>query len=137
MLRSERSEGFWQVATVAPRQETLEVPKPRTGAIRVKLSKPGVPFRALAPGELVKVRTRNSRYRLIVLDPLGQKILIQGGRHFPCSTEVRLLDGSSVLELLAGAGEPGCGLQFALGDKCFMTSPIMHIKREGPNVVAA
>lgn len=136
MLRSELSERFWRTDTVAP-GSTLEVPKPEAGTIRVRLSKPGVPFRALAPGELVTVRTRNSRYRLIVLDPFGRKILIQGGRHFPCSTEACLLDGSSVLELLAGAGEAGGGLQFLVGDKCFMTSAIVHVEREGSNVVAA
>jgi hypothetical protein len=87
MLQSELRR-FWQAATVTRRPErTLEVANPRRGSTRVKLAKPNVQLPALAPGELVTVHTRNSTYRLIILDPTGHNILIQGGRHFPCSTE--------------------------------------------------
>ena len=52
------------------------------------------------PGRFITVRTGNSLYHLIVLDPLGRKVLLQGGRYFPCTTEACLLEGSSVPELL-------------------------------------
>ena len=138
MLRSERSDPFRPVATVAPGQETtLEVAKPTKGAIPGKLSKPNPQLGEFAPGELVTVRTRNSLYRLIMLDPAGRKILIQGGRYLPCSTEACLLGDSSVLGVLAGGVDVGCSLQFVVGDRCFITSPIVEIEREGPNVRAA
>ena len=138
MLRSEQRERFRPAATVAPCQErTREVAKPRRGSTPAKLSKPNAQLRALAPGELVTVHTRNSTYRLIILDRTGQNILIQGGRHFPCSTEACLLDGSSVLQLLVGGAAVACNLEFVAGDKCFITSPIVEIEREGTHVIVA
>ena len=138
MLRSEQSDHFRPVATVAPRQEmTIEVAKPTKGTIPGRLSKPNARLGEFAPGELVTVRTRNSLYRLIMLDPAGRKILIQGGRYLPCSTEACLLDDSSVLGVLACGVDVGCSLQFVVGDRCFITSPIVEIEREGPNVRAA
>lgn len=77
------------------------------------------------------MRTRNSLYRLILLDPTGRHILIKGGRYFLSSTEACLLEGSTVLQLLSRGVEVGCGLQFVVGDACFITSPIVKIEREG------
>jgi hypothetical protein len=138
MSRSEQRERFRPAATVARRQEwTREVAKLRRGSIPAKLSTPNTQLGALAPGELVTVHTRNSTYRLIILDPTEQNILIQGGRHFPCSTEACLLDGSCVLELLVGGAAVGCNLEFVAGDRCFITSPIVEIEREGTHVIVA
>jgi hypothetical protein len=137
MLQSELRR-FWQPAIITPHQErTLEVANPRRGSTPVKLAKPNAQLPALAPGELVTVHTRNSTYRLIILDPTGHDILIQGGRHFPCSTEACLLDGSSVLELLSDGVEVGCKLQFVVGERCFITSTIVEIEREGTNISVA
>jgi len=131
MLRTEHDERFWHAPAILPAQEkTLEVERPRTGAFSVGLSETSAQLVALAPGELITVRTRNSLYYLIVLDSIGRRILIQGGRYFPCTTEACLLEGSSVPELLVGAAEARCSLQFVVGDRCFVTSPIVEIERE-------
>src|SRR5688572_6346324 len=45
----------------------------------------------LLPGTLVTVRTRNTVYRLVVLDGPTGRVSITGGRLFPQSTEVQLL----------------------------------------------
>lgn len=138
MWASEQSERAWPAPSVAPRQQTtLEVPNPGWRSIPLKRPTSGTPLPPLAPGELVTVRTRNSVYRLIVLDPTGRSVLIQGGRHFPCSTEAELLDGSSVLDLLSSSVENGRSLRFAVGIRGFVTSSIVTIEREGPHVRAA
>ena len=131
MLQSELSERFWPAAPFVPRHDrTLEVERPRTGALPVRLSEVNAQLVALAPGELITVRTGNSLYHLIVLDPLGRKVLVQGGRYFPCTTEACLLEGSSVPELLLDAVAARCSLQFVVGNRCFMTSPIVEVERE-------
>ena len=45
----------------------------------------------LLPGTMVTVRTRNTRYRFVVVDGPARQISISGGRLFPHSTEVELL----------------------------------------------
>jgi hypothetical protein len=45
----------------------------------------------LLPGTMVTVRTRNTRYRVVVVDGPARQISISGGRLFPDSTDVQLL----------------------------------------------
>ena len=45
----------------------------------------------LLPGTMVTVRTRNTRYRLVVVDGPARQISISGGRLFRESTNVELL----------------------------------------------
>jgi hypothetical protein len=45
----------------------------------------------LLPGTMVTVRTRNTLYRLTVVDGPTRQISISGGRLFPQSTDVQLL----------------------------------------------
>jgi hypothetical protein len=45
----------------------------------------------LLPGTRINVRTRNTLYRLTVVDGPARKISVMGGRLFPCSTDVTLL----------------------------------------------
>ena len=45
----------------------------------------------LLPGTMVTVRTRNTLYRLTVVDGPGRKVSVTGGRLFPDSTDVRVL----------------------------------------------
>jgi len=61
----------------------------------------GVALQSLDAGTVLNVRTRNSRYRLRVLDGVDRRVLIRGGDVFPESTEVRV----------AGATAGGCALK--------------------------
>jgi hypothetical protein len=45
----------------------------------------------LLPGTLVNVRTKNTLYRLTVVDGPGRQVSVTGGRLFPDSTDVRLI----------------------------------------------
>jgi len=61
----------------------------------------GVDLRELAAGTIVVVRTRHSRYRLVVLEPEAQRMLVSGGEWFPVQTEVQLVGatcGGSMLK---------------------------------------
>jgi len=131
MLRCEQSERFRLPAPMSRRQDnTMEVERPWTGRLRARLSTVRAELAALAPGELVTVRTRNSLYHLIILDPAGETVLIEGGRYFPCTTEARLLEGSHVPDLLIDGVADGGSLQFQVGNRCVVTSPIVEVERE-------
>ena len=70
----------------------------------------GLDVRALAPGTVVIVRTRHSRYRLMVLEPDKQRMLVSGGNWFPVPTEVQLV-GSTCGGNMLKPGWIGVGLK--------------------------
>ena len=57
----------------------------------VPTAKHPVALPMLLPGTMLTVRTRNTRYRLVVVDGLARQISISGGRLFPRNTDARLL----------------------------------------------
>ncbi len=75
------------------------------------------------------VKTLNSIYRIIVLEPPQPRILIQGGQFFPQPTEARLAGasfGGSMLKL----SWLGCGLRMEVcseGQR-IVTSPVQSIE---------
>ena len=61
----------------------------------------GVDVCKLAPDTIVVVRTRHSRYDLVVVEPETGDVLISGGDWFPVPTEVQLVGatcGGSMLK---------------------------------------
>lgn len=85
---------------------------------------------SLAIGDAVTVRTCNSRYRLVVLNPSERKILIGGGRYFQQPAEACLLGSAIGKKIQIGHIVVGRGLGFSVGRRCFITSPIEDIERE-------
>jgi hypothetical protein len=73
----------------------------------------GLDVRALAAGTVVIVRTRHSRYRLMVLEPETQRVLVSGGDSFPVPTEVQLVGSTSGGRMLK-PGWIGVGLKMEL-----------------------
>jgi hypothetical protein len=62
----------------------------------------GVDVRELAPGTVVVVHTRHSRYRLVVLEPEALHVLVSGGASLSVPTEAYLVGatgGGSMLKL--------------------------------------
>jgi hypothetical protein len=57
----------------------------------VPAAKRPVALPLLLPGTMVTVRTKNTLYRLTVVDGPARQISISGGRLFPRSTDVQLL----------------------------------------------
>ena len=61
----------------------------------------GVDVREVAAGAIVIVRTRNSCYRLVMVEPETQRVLVSGGDWFPEPTEAQLVGatgGGSMLK---------------------------------------
>ena len=76
------------------------------------------------------VRTDNSLYRIIVLQPPHPKILVQGGRFFTETTEGRL-SGSSFGGSFLKMAWLGCGLRMEIcseGHQRIVTSPVRSIE---------
>lgn len=73
----------------------------------------GVDLSDLPRGTELLVETRNSQYRLVLLDDRGRNALIEGGRHFREWTEVQI-NGSMCGESLPRVGWIGLGLSLEL-----------------------
>ncbi|MEK7139608.1 MAG: hypothetical protein AAB817_02815 [Patescibacteria group bacterium] len=60
------------------------------GKIESTLSRAGVQIAELPAQTLVLVRTGNTEYKILVMDPAAGEIIIEGGQHFPEPTRARL-----------------------------------------------
>jgi hypothetical protein len=92
---------------------------------------PGVDLRSLPNGTQVVVDTRNSRYRLVMLEEHGCKALVQGGRYFGRETEVDV-HGSALAGCPVDDGWVGLGLslELSLRGKRILTSRVRSIAVE-------
>jgi len=91
---------------------------------------------SLAPGERVILRTRNSVYEFVMLQPTQHKVSVSGGRHFPHLTEAHLFgcsEGSGRRDSIA----LGRRLEFTVGPRLFVTSVIVSIERESEDAAVA
>jgi len=73
----------------------------------------GVDVRELAAGTIVSVRTRNSCYRLVIVEPETQHVLVSGGHWFPEPTEARVVGATGGGSMLK-PGWIGAGLRLEL-----------------------
>jgi hypothetical protein len=89
----------------------------------------GVNLSDLEPLTVLRVRTRNSLYRIVVSD--ASKVLVQGGDFFPDSTAGHL-SGSGFGGSLLKVGWIGVGLrmEFLSGDRRIVTSRVSEIAYE-------
>jgi hypothetical protein len=91
----------------------------------------GIGLNELDPLTTLVVRTLNSIYRVVVIEPPRARILIQGGRFFPHPTEAKLAGASFGGSLLKLAWL-GCGLRMEVcsGGQRIVTSPVRSIAIE-------
>lgn len=91
----------------------------------------GVDLRDLEPLTVLRVRTRNSLYRIVVSD--GSRVLVQGGAFFPEHTTGHL-SGSGFGGSLLKLGWIGVGLrmEFLAGERRIVTSRVTGIAFEHP-----
>lgn len=89
----------------------------------------GVSLRELEPLTVLRVRTRNSIYRIVVSD--GSNVLVQGGDFFP-ETTTGHLSGSGFGGSLLKLGWIGVGLrmEFLSGEQRIVTSRVVEISFE-------
>ena len=91
----------------------------------------GLALQSLDAGTVLNVITRHSIYRVVVLDPAQQRVLVTGGRLFPERTEVRLegaTAGGSVLKI--GWIGTGLRLEMSMGRQRITTSQVQSVTVE-------
>lgn len=91
----------------------------------------GVELNTLSPFDTLCVQTRNSDYRIFILDPRTGRALIEGGRHFPEPVEARV-NGSTLGPSTFKVGWIGTGLriEFWADGKVTSTSPVESFRVE-------
>lgn len=111
--------------SVVPRRRTLDGFALEPGCVE------GMALQSLEAGTVLCVITRHSDYRVVVLDPVRQRVLVTGGRLFPESTEVRFegaTAGGSVLKL--GWIGTGLRLEMSIGRQRITTSRVRSVTIE-------
>ena len=93
----------------------------------------GVDVRELAAGANVIVRTRNSCYRLVMVEPETQRVLVSGGDWFPEPTEAQLVGATGGGSMLK-PGWIGVGLRMEFGhiNQPITTSLVDAVTIESP-----
>jgi hypothetical protein len=88
----------------------------------------GVSVEALEPGTTLEVTTKNTRYRLTIIDADGSA-LITGGSLFPNPTEVRV-EGATAGGAALKIGWIGVGLrlELSIGGRVIVTSPVQSVE---------
>ena len=94
----------------------------------------GVDLPTLKVGTVLNVQTRNSLYRVVVLDGKRRLVAVQGGNVFSHEVVTRF-HGSSVGGSALKIGWVGVGscLEFAAGPQLIVTSPVRSIQIETPH----
>lgn len=87
---------------------------------------------SLNPFDTILLRTHNSDYRILLLDPKTGRALVEGGDYLLEPNEA-LLKGSAVAgdALKPGTISVGCRLEMWINERVFLTSPVklMYVKQ--------
>jgi hypothetical protein len=88
----------------------------------------GVTLNSCAPYDVIVLRTANTEYHLLLLDPESGRVLIDGGDRFPEPIEATLL-GASFGGSMIRTGWIGVGMRIELcaNDKYIITSPVKSL----------
>ena len=119
------------LAVVAPARARGRHLAARTHMETATSSLDGVAIPSLEPGTTLLVCTRNSRYRLTVLDSATDDVLVEGGRLFLDARPARL-DGATAGGTALRTRWVGVGLRMEMssGGKRITTSPVQSIEIE-------
>ena len=92
----------------------------------------GIALSDLSPIDQLEVHTRNSCYRITLLDGAGGRVLVQGGAFFPVPCEAHL-SGSSLGGSFLKTGWVGCGfsLEFQHEGQRIVTTRVRRLRRVG------
>lgn len=90
-----------------------------------------LPLESLEPFDTILLRTHNSNYRILLLDPKTGRALVEGGDYLLEPNDA-LLKGSAAVgdALKPGLISVGCRLEMWVNERVFLTSPVksMHLK---------
>jgi RNA polymerase-binding transcription factor DksA len=99
--------------------------------IKISPLLPGIALESLAPYDTIWVQTRNSNYRIFLLDPRSGHALVEGGHHFVESVEA-IVNGSTFGGSTIKGGWIGIGLRLEMRIKSRIasTSPVQSFRVE-------
>jgi RNA polymerase-binding transcription factor DksA len=88
-----------------------------------------LPLETLNAFDTIVLRTHNSDYRIMLLDPVAGRALVEGGVHLTEPSEA-LVRGSAVPGSAFRGGEicVGCRVEMWVDEKVFITSPVKSIE---------
>lgn len=95
------------------------------GFAQISGSLDGVSLRVLNPRDTIHARTRNSDYRIVLVDPEQGKVTVQGGRFFS-EPVTAVVSGSTLGGCMLKLGWLGLGLRIEIcahGQR-IVTSPV-------------
>ncbi|HEY6248036.1 MAG TPA: hypothetical protein VIX17_29150 [Pyrinomonadaceae bacterium] len=99
---------------------------------KVDCTQDGIALDTLAPFATLCVQTRNSNYRIFLLDPTTGRALVEGGRHFSEPVEA-FVNGSTIGGVTFKVGWIGIGMRLELmtNGKVTSTSPVQsfHVEK--------
>ena len=83
---------------------------------------------SLQPFDTILLRTHNSDYRILLLDPKSGRALVEGGDYIVEPTEA-VVCGSAVMadEFKPGKISVGCRLEIWVGERVLLTSPVTTV----------
>ena len=88
----------------------------------------GLKVNDLDPLEALEVRTRNTTYEIVVMNPHNGEILVRGGQFFPVYTRARLAGASLGGSFLKLHGiYVGFSMEFHTEDGPIVTTSVHHI----------
>lgn len=99
---------------------------PRRHEVR---SRCDLPIENVEPFDTILLKTHNSDYRILLLDPKIGRALVEGGTYLTFPTEA-LLKGSAVPGSAFRRGEicVGCRLEMWVDERVFITSPVKSVE---------
>lgn len=128
------------VTTLLRGEDAAEIVVPRrctlSGFTEETAARKGLHLGALEPLTQLEVETRNTVYRVTVLEPEEWRIVVRGGRFFPCETTAYLC-GSGYGGALLRVAWIGVGLccEFSAGGQRVVTSPVREVRVVEPPAV--
>jgi hypothetical protein len=88
----------------------------------------------LAPFDTILLRTHNSDYRILLLDPNTGRALVEGGDYIVEPTEALVRGSAANGDVFKGGTiSVGCRLEMWVDQRAFLTSPVksVNVKRNG------
>jgi hypothetical protein len=87
-----------------------------------------VDLNSLQPFDTILLRTRNSDYRMLLLDPNAGRALVEGGQYLTEPNQA-FIKGSSISETAFKSAWICIGgrLELWVGDRAFITSPVISV----------
>lgn len=99
-----------------------------TPTIPQTISSGNILLESLEPFDTILIRTHNSDYRIMLLDPKTGRALVEGGDYIVEPTEALVLGSSVVGEPFKGGTIGiGCRLEMWVGERAFVTSPVKTV----------